>query len=184
MYLANLYTRRSARALVLSRTDINRLEHLSVSGTLSGRSSAKSSQGEAGEYVQELQRRLDDYTVMLEVTARQGFRVAGLLCCGVQCLCNGSKDAGRSGAVVHWFPRADSCGMTVGAPIRHPHGHGRGCAVVWMSGPNNAVCKHHKAVQPLVLGNHLEERLVDQEQAQAPGTPPFWGVIRIAYPHA
>ena len=33
-------------------------------------------------------------------------------------------------------------------------------------------------------GNHLEERLLDQAQAQALYTPPFLGVIRVAYPKA
>ena len=32
--------------------------------------------------------------------------------------------------------------------------------------------------------NHLEERLLDQAQARASYTPPFWGAIRVAYPRA
>ena len=35
-----------------------------------------------------------------------------------------------------------------------------------------------------LMGNHLEERLLDQVQARASHTPPFWGVIRVAYPKA
>ena len=30
--------------------------------------------------------------------------------------------------------------------------------------------------------NHLEERLLDQAQARASYTPPFFGVVRVAYP--
>ena len=36
----------------------------------------------------------------------------------------------------------------------------------------------------LVSGkNHLEERLLDQAQVRASYTPPFLGVVRVAYPN-
>ena len=33
-----------------------------------------------------------------------------------------------------------------------------------------------------MLENHLVERLLDQAQARASYTPPFFGVVRVAYP--
>ena len=34
------------------------------------------------------------------------------------------------------------------------------------------------------VANHLEERLLDQATARVSFTPPFLGVIRVAYPKA